>query len=35
MNETIYLYRPFAQLNYGASDYPDAIKAGVKVTKSA
>lgn len=34
-NETIYLYRPFAQLNYGASDYADAIKAGVNVTKSA
>lgn len=35
MTETIYLYRPFAQLNYGASDLADAIKAGVNVTKSA
>lgn len=35
MTETIYLYRPFCQLNYGASDYADAIKAGVNVTKSA
>ena len=35
MSETIYLYRPFAQLNYGASDYQDAIKAGVNATKSA
>lgn len=35
MSETIYLYRPFCQLNYGASDYQDAIKAGVKATKSA
>ena len=34
-SETIYLHRPFAQLNYGASDYQDAIKAGVKATKSA
>ncbi len=34
-NETIYLYRPFCQLNYGASDLADAIKAGVNVTKSA
>lgn len=35
VNETIKLYRPFCQLNYGASDYADAIKAGVNVTKSA
>ena len=35
MSETIYLYRPFCQLNYGASDYADAIKAGVNATKSA
>ncbi|MBQ9556060.1 MAG: hypothetical protein IJV05_07535 [Muribaculaceae bacterium] len=35
MQETIYLYRPFCQLNYGASDYQDAIKAGVNATKSA
>ena len=35
MSETIYLYRPFCQLNYGASDYQDAIAAGVKATKSA
>lgn len=35
MTETIYLYRPFCQLNYGASDLADAIKAGVNVTKSA
>lgn len=35
MSETIYLHRPFAQLNYGASDYQDAIKAGVNATKSA
>ncbi len=35
MSETIYLYRPFCQLNYGASDYQDAIKAGVNATKSA
>ncbi len=35
MTETIYLHRPFAQLNYGASDYAEAIKAGVKATKSA
>lgn len=34
MSETIYLYRPFCQLNYGASDYQDAIKAGVNATKS-
>ena len=34
MSETIYLYRPFCQLNYGASDYADAIAAGVKATKS-
>ena len=34
-NETIYLYRPFCQLNYGASDYADAIAAGVKATTSA
>ena len=35
MSETIYLKRPFCQLNYGASDYQDAIKAGVNATKSA
>ncbi len=35
MSETIYLYRPFCQLNYGASDYQDAIKAGITATKSA
>ena len=35
MNETVYLYRPFCQLNYGASDYNDAIAAGVDVTESA
>ena len=35
MSETIYLTRPFCQLNYGASDYQDAIKAGVNATKSA
>ena len=35
MSETIYLYRPFCQLNYGASDYADAIAAGVTATKSA
>ncbi len=35
MSETIYLHRPFCQLNYGASDYQDAIKAGVNATKSA
>ncbi len=35
MSETIYLYRPFCQLNYGASDYQDAIKAGIEATKSA
>lgn len=34
-SETITLYRPFCQLNYGASDYQDAIKAGVNATKSA
>lgn len=35
IEKTIYLYRPFCQLNYGASDYADAIKAGVNATKSA
>lgn len=35
ISETITLYRPFCQLNYGASDYNDAIAAGVKATKSA
>ena len=35
MSETIYLHRPFAQLNYGASDYADAIAAGVKAVTSA
>ena len=35
IQETIYLYRPFCQLNYGASDYNDAIAAGVTATKSA
>ena len=35
VNETITLKRPFCQLNYGASDYADAIAAGVNVTKSA
>ena len=35
VNETITLKRPFCQLNYGASDYADAIAAGVKATTSA
>ncbi len=35
INKTIYLYRPFCQLNYGASDYNDAIAAGVKAVTSA
>ncbi len=35
MSETITLYRPFCQLNYGASDYADAIAAGVKAVTSA
>ena len=35
IEKTIYLYRPFCQLNYGASDYADAIAAGVTATKSA
>lgn len=35
MSETIYLKRPFCQLNYGASDYQDAIKAGVNAVTSA
>lgn len=35
MSETIYLYRPFCQLNYGASDYNDAIAAGVNAVTSA
>jgi len=35
IEKTIYLYRPFCQLNFGASDYQDAIKAGVNATKSA
>ena len=35
IQETIYLTRPFCQLNYGASDYNDAIAAGIEVTKSA
>ena len=35
INKTIYLYRPFCQLNYGASDYADAIAAGVKAVTSA
>ena len=35
IEKTIYLYRPFCQLNYGASDYADAIAAGVNATKSA
>jgi len=34
-SETITLYRPFCQLNYGASDYNDAIAAGVKAVTSA
>ena len=35
INKTIYLYRPFCQLNYGASDYADAIAAGVNAVTSA
>ena len=35
ISETITLYRPFCQLNYGASDYNDAIAAGVKAVTSA
>lgn len=35
IEKTIYLYRPFCQLNFGASDYQDAIKAGVNATMSA
>ena len=35
ISETITLYRPFCQLNYGASDYQDAIKAGVNAVTSA
>ena len=35
IEKTVYLYRPFCQLNYGASDYADAIAAGVNPTKSA
>ena len=35
ISETITLKRPFCQLNYGASDYQDAIKAGVNAVTSA
>ena len=35
LSETIYLTRPFAQLNYGADDMAAAIAAGVTVTQSA
>ena len=35
IEEVVVLTRPFCQLNYGASDYADAIKAGITATKSA
>lgn len=35
IEEVVVLTRPFCQLNYGASDYQDAIKAGIEATKSA
>ena len=35
ISETITLKRPFCQLNYGARDYQDAIKAGVNAVTSA
>ncbi len=33
--EDVILTRPFAQVNVGTSDYDSAVKAGVKVTKTA
>lgn len=33
--EPVKLYRPFSQVNFGTSDYDDAVAAGVSVTKSA
>ena len=35
IEEVVVLTRPFCQLNYGASDYQDAIKAGIEATTSA
>ncbi len=35
IEEVVVLTRPFCQLNYGASDYADAIKAGIEATTSA
>ena len=35
IEEVVVLTRPFCQLNYGASDYADAIKAGITATQSA
>ncbi len=35
IEEVVVLTRPFCQLNYGASDYQDAIKAGITATTSA
>ena len=32
---SVELHRPFAQLNFGASDYEDAKAAGIKVTEAA
>ena len=34
LTETIRLYRPFAQVNFGTADYREAVAAGLKPTKS-
>ncbi len=34
LTETIKLYRPFAQVNFGTADYTEAVVAGLKPTKS-
>ena len=34
LTETIKLYRPFAQVNFGTADYADAVAAGFKPVKS-
>ncbi len=34
LTETIKLYRPFAQVNFGTADYAEAVAAGLEPTKS-
>ena len=34
LTETIKLYRPFSQVNFGTEDYEDAVKGGLEVTRS-